>query len=85
MKATVIKATVYTNGELRNIFIPRKVTRYELSKVIKNDNINFSEKAKLVEYEICNVNVELTEKNLSMPVADILKGCFDNNMMVYIM
>ena len=86
MKATIIKATVFTNGELRKIFVPRKVTQGELSRAIKSDTVNFSEKAKLVEYEICKITVELTKETMCKQVVDVLKESFGgSDTLTYIM
>ena len=87
MKATTIKATAFTNGKLVKLFIPRKVTQGELSSAIKNDTFTFSDKAKLVEYEICKVSVDLTLTNLQEQVADVLKLAAetDTDTLLYIM
>ena len=72
MRLRAIKATVYAKEDIMTIIIPRKVTQGEVVVAIKSDKLTFGEKAKLVDYEILSVNIELTKENLEIPVSEVI-------------
>lgn len=86
MRLKAIKATVYAKGEVIDIIIPRKVTQREVLSAIKSDKLTFGEKAKLVDYEILSVNIELSKDILEIPVSDaVFNAVKAGNEILYIM
>ena len=86
MRLKAIKATVYAKGDIMTIIIPRKVTQGEVLSAIKSDKLTFGEKAKLVDYEIVSVNIELSKDILEIPVSDALFNAVKaGNEILYIM
>ena len=86
MRLRVIKATVYAKGDIMTIIIPRKVTQGEVLSAIKSDKLTFGEKAKLVDYEILSVNIELSKDILEIPVSEVVFNAVKtDNAILYIM
>ena len=86
MRLRVIKATVYAKGDIMTIIIPRKVTQGEVLSAIKSDKLTFGEKAKLVDYEILSVNIELSKDTLEIPVSEVVFNAVKtDNAILYIM
>ena len=86
MRLRAIKATVYAKGDIMTIIIPRKVTQGEVAEAIKSDKLTFGEKAKLVDYEILSVNIELSKDILEIPVSDaVFNAVKTDNAILYIM
>ena len=86
MRLRAIKVTVYAKGDIMTIIIPRKVTQGEVLSAIKSDKLTFGEKAKLVDYEILSVNIELSKDILEIPVSDaVFNAVKTDNAILYIM
>ena len=86
MRLRAIKATVYAKGDIMTIIIPRKVTQGEVVEAIKSDKLTFGEKAKLVDYEILSVSIELSKDILEIPVSDaVFNAVKAGNEILYIM
>ena len=86
MRLRAIKATVYAKGDIMTIIIPRKVTQGEVVEAIKSDKLTFGEKAKLVDYEILSVNIELSKDILEIPVSDaVFNAVKTDSEILYIM
>ena len=86
MRLRAIKATVYAKWDIMTIIIPRKVTQGEVVEAIKSDKLTFGEKAKLVNYEILSVNIELSKDILEIPVSDaVFNAVKTDKEILYIM
>ena len=86
MRLRAIKAIVYAKGDIMTIIIPRKVKQGEVVEAIKSDKLTFGEKAKLVDYEILSVNIELSKDILEIPVSDaVFNAVKTDNAILYIM